>query len=117
IRFNHDTAANSHPHIWTGLNINMFSVPADAARELITSIVKRRFLTLVAVHVHVGSQITAVDPLRNAAMFIAELARDLRQSGTTLEYVDLGGGLGISYDGKPTVSVAEYVAALVDAVR
>jgi diaminopimelate decarboxylase len=117
IRINPDIDANSHPHISTGLKINKFGVPADAARELIASIVKRPLLTLVAVHVHVGSQITTIDPLRNAAAFIAGLVDDVRQQGVTLEYVDLGGGLGISYDGKPAVSFRDYVAALVDAVR
>ena len=117
IRINPDIDANSHPHISTGLKINKFGVPADAARQLLASMARRRLLTLVAVHVHVGSQITTIDPLRNAATFIAGLCAELRQGGTTLEYVDLGGGLGISYDGKPAVSIREYVSALVDAVR
>jgi diaminopimelate decarboxylase len=117
IRINPDIDANSHPHISTGLKINKFGVPAGAARELIASIVKRPLLTLVAVHVHVGSQITTIDPLRNAAAFVAGLVADVLKQGVTLEYVDLGGGLGISYDGKPAVSFRDYVAALVDAVR
>jgi diaminopimelate decarboxylase len=117
IRINPDIDARSHPHISTGLRINKFGVPADAARELIASIGARPPLTLVAVHVHVGSQITRLDPLRNAAVFVAGVADALQRAGTPLEYVDVGGGLGIPYDGGPVVPVREYVAALVDAVR
>ena len=117
VRINPDIDAKSHPHISTGLRINKFGVPADAARELIGSIPRRPLLKLVAVHVHVGSQITSLKPLRNAAAFVAGVAGDLQRGGTTLEYVDLGGGLGIPYDGAPAVSAREYVSALVEAVR
>lgn len=117
IRINPDIDARSHPHISTGLKINKFGVPAAEARELIAAIGWRPHLTLVAIHVHVGSQITTIAPLRNAAVFVAGLVDDLRRMGTRLEYVDLGGGLGISYDGQTVVSPRDYVSALVDAVR
>ncbi len=117
IRVNPDIDAKSHPHISTGLKINKFGVPAADARALADSIGRRPRLSLVAVHVHLGSQITTIDPLRRAAAFVANLAGDLLRAGTALEYVDLGGGLGISYDGSDVVSPTAYVAALVDAVR
>jgi diaminopimelate decarboxylase len=117
IRINPDIDAGSHPHISTGLKINKFGVPLDAARELIASIARRRWLTLVALHVHVGSQITTIEPLRSAASFLAGLAGELQRAGARLEYLDLGGGLGIAYDGVPVLSPREYVAALVAEVR
>jgi diaminopimelate decarboxylase len=117
IRVNPDIDAQSHPHISTGLKINKFGVPVDEARELFSGLARRPSLALVAVHVHVGSQITTIDPLRRAAALVSRLAGELRQAGTRVEYVDLGGGLGISYDGAPVPSVQAYVAALVDEVR
>src|SRR5207247_2252441 len=78
---------------------------------------RRPSLALVAVHVHVGSQITAIDPLRQAAALVSRLAAELRDAGTPVEYVDLGGGLGISYDGGQVPSPEAYVTALVDEVR
>ncbi|MBI3490606.1 MAG: diaminopimelate decarboxylase [Acidobacteria bacterium] len=117
IRVNPDIDANSHPHISTGLKINKFGVPLDEARELFGTLGSRRALTLVAVHLHVGSQITTVAPLRRAAAVAADLSRHLIQQGFPLEYVDLGGGLGISYDGRDVVSVKEYVDALVSEAR
>ena len=117
IRINPDIDARSHPHISTGLKINKFGVPADVARELARSIAGRPFLRLVAIHVHVGSQITTLQPLQRAASFLAETARELRAGGIALEYLDVGGGLGVSYDQTPTVSAAQYVAAVVAEVR
>ena len=117
VRVNPDIDAESHPHISTGLKINKFGVPVGQARELLLSIGGRRWLTLVAIHVHVGSQITTIEPIRRAAAFAAGLAGELRRAGIALEYLDLGGGLGIDYGGGTSVSPQEYVAALVDEVR
>ncbi|MCU1384218.1 MAG: lysA [Acidobacteria bacterium] len=117
IRINPDIDARSHPKISTGLKINKFGVPLDEARQLLQTLEARRFLTLVAIHVHVGSQITSLDPLRRAAALAANVSADLQQQGFPLEYVDVGGGLGVSYDGGEVPSAADYVAAIVDAVR
>jgi len=117
VRVNPDIDAKSHPHISTGLKINKFGVALDDARELLASLRSRPWLTLVAVHVHVGSQITSLDPLRRAAALAADLSRQLRDAGASLEYVDLGGGLGVSYDGGDVPGLGEYVSALVDEVR
>lgn len=114
IRINPDIDARSHPHISTGLRINKFGVPADVARELALSVAVRPAVTLVALHVHVGSQITALDPLSRTAAFMAETVSALQELGVTLEYVDMGGGLGISYDGEIPISPHDYVATLVD---
>lgn len=117
IRINPDIDAKSHPHISTGLKINKFGIPLDDARALFQTMRARSALTLVAIHVHVGSQITTIEPLGRAAALVAELAGELHALGVPLEYVDLGGGLGISYDGREVPTPAEYVAALVDAIR
>jgi diaminopimelate decarboxylase len=117
VRINPDIDAKSHPHISTGLKINKFGVPLDEAQTLLASIGARPALRLVAVHLHVGSQITSLDPLRRAAALAASVSRNLVAQGVALEYVDLGGGLGVSYDGTPVPDVADYVRALVDEVR
>lgn len=117
VRINPDIDAKSHPHISTGLRINKFGVPLDASRELFETLRDRPFLKLVAVHVHIGSQVTSVDPLRGAAAFVASMAGDLARAGLPLEYVDVGGGLGISYDGAPVVTPEAYVQAVLEAVE
>lgn len=117
VRVNPDIDAKSHPHISTGLKINKFGVDVEAARELFATLSGRSSLKLVAVHVHIGSQITSIAPLRRAAGFVASLSAELQRAGHPLEYVDVGGGLGISYDGADVVSPREYVAAVVEQVR
>jgi len=117
MRVNPDIDAQSHPHISTGLKINKFGLPVDDARELLETMTTRPSLRLVAVHVHIGSQITTLDPLRRAAKLAADLSTDLLSRGVPLEYIDLGGGLGVSYDGHPVPTAREYVGALLDEVR
>jgi diaminopimelate decarboxylase len=117
IRINPDIDAKSHPHISTGLKINKFGVPLDDARALLQTVKGRPALSLVAIHVHVGSQITSLDPLRRAAALAADVSLELQRQGFPLEYVDLGGGLGVSYDGADVPSPADYVTALLGEVR
>jgi diaminopimelate decarboxylase len=117
IRVNPDIDAKSHPHISTGLKINKFGIPADDVQALLPTFKTRTSLQLVALHVHVGSQITSMDPIRRAAERLAGLARDAQHAGVALEYVDAGGGLGISYDGGPVPSFRDYASAFVDEIR
>ena len=117
IRVNPDIDAKSHPHISTGLKINKFGIPAGDVLALLPALKGRTAITLVALHVHVGSQITSMDPIRGAAARLAAIARSAQQAGVTLEYVDAGGGLGISYDGGAVPSFAEYASAVVDEIR
>ena len=117
VRVNPDIDAKSHPHISTGLKINKFGVPLDETRELFGTLPRRPAVKLVAVHVHVGSQISSIEPIRRSAELVARLAGELRTAGLGLEYLDLGGGLGISYDGSDVPSLDEYVRTLVGAIR
>jgi diaminopimelate decarboxylase len=117
VRVNPDIDAETHPHISTGLRINKFGLARDQAAGLFRSIAARPALKLVAVHLHVGSQITSLEPLRGAARAAAHLSRSLLAAGFPLEYVDLGGGLGIAYDDHHPPAVDEYAVALVDEVR
>jgi len=117
VRVNPDIDARSHPHISTGLKVNKFGIPLDEAAELFASLPSRPSLALVAVHVHIGSQITTIDPLRRAAATIARTATGLLHRGIALEYVDAGGGLGVSYDERPVPTFAQYASALVEEIR
>jgi diaminopimelate decarboxylase len=71
----------------------------------------------VGVHVHIGSQITTAEPLARAAQMLVSLARELCEDGFTLEHVDLGGGLGIGYEGRPLLTPSEYAAAVLPELR
>lgn len=116
VRVNPDIDAHSHPHISTGRRANKFGVPIELARDLYREIAGKRWLDPVGVHVHVGSQITDLDPLRRAALAVVDLARQLDADGIPVEHLDLGGGLGIPYDGTPVATIEEYAAALIPIV-
>jgi diaminopimelate decarboxylase len=117
VRVNPDIDARSHPHISTGLKTNKFGVSIDEARELCLRMRGRDGLEIVGLHTHVGSQIMDLDPLRRAASAVVALARDLASDGLAIEHLDLGGGLGISYDGAAAPTAADYAAAVLPAVR
>lgn len=113
LRVNPDIDAGSHPNISTGLRINKFGVPLQEARAIYRERRGRPGLRFVGVHVHIGSQITTAEPLRRAARTLATLALELRDEGFELEHLDVGGGLGIAYEGRPIAGPADYAAAVI----
>ena len=117
LRVNPDIDAQSHPNISTGLKTNKFGVAIEDARTIYR---ERRGLAgvrFVGVHVHIGSQITTIEPLRRAAEAIVDVAADLVADGVPLEHLDLGGGLGVAYEGRPVVSAREYAEAVIPILR
>jgi diaminopimelate decarboxylase len=113
LRVNPDIDAKSHPNISTGLKTNKFGVPIEDARTIYRERRDLQGVRFTGVHVHIGSQITTVEPLRRAAESLVGVALDLQADGVPLEHVDLGGGLGVPYEGRPIVSVREYAAAVI----
>ncbi|HEU4690439.1 MAG TPA: diaminopimelate decarboxylase [Vicinamibacterales bacterium] len=117
VRVNPDIDARSHPNISTGLKSNKFGVPIQEARAIYADRRSVSSLKFVGVHVHIGSQITSAEPLARAARVLVSLARDLCTDGFALEHVDLGGGLGIAYEGRPLLTPQEYAAAVLPELR
>jgi diaminopimelate decarboxylase len=117
IRVNPDVDAKTHPHIATGLKTNKFGVPIDEVKALCARARAQAGIEIVGLHAHVGSQITNVDPLARAARAVVDLARELAGDGTAIEHLDIGGGLGVSYDGSPVPGAAEYASAVLPVLR
>jgi diaminopimelate decarboxylase len=117
LRLNPDIDALSHPHISTGLKSSKFGMPLEAARALCRRFRESRGVEIVGLHIHVGSQITNLDPLRRAGEAAVTLARELRDQGVPIEHIDLGGGLGVSYDGSRVPTAREYADVLLPVVK
>ncbi len=116
VRVNPDIDAGTHPHISTGLHINKFGVPLELASGLYRNMSAQPGLQPVGIHVHLGSQIISTEPLQRGAAAVVRLARELRDSGIHLDHIDIGGGLGISYDGSRAPTADEYAAAVLPIV-
>jgi diaminopimelate decarboxylase len=97
IRVNPDVDAGTHPYISTGLHEHKFGVPMSDAPELYRQGAASRYLKAAGVSVHIGSQVTDVAPFREAMKRVTSLVRQLRNDGNDIQFVDAGGGLGISY--------------------
>lgn len=97
LRVNPDVDARTHAKISTGLAENKFGVPLSRAREVYARAAKLKGLKITGADMHIGSQLTDLEPFDEAFSLLAELVRDLRGDGHAISHVDLGGGLGIPY--------------------
>lgn len=117
IRINPDVDARTHPHISTGLKTNKFGIAIGDVTALCAHARTLGGVEVVGLHVHIGSQITDLDPLTRSARALVGLARELAADGTRIEHLDLGGGLGVSYDGSRVPTAREYADAVLPIVR
>jgi diaminopimelate decarboxylase len=117
IRVNPDVLAGGHPHIATGAHEHKFGVAWDGARQLYLIHKNSPWIAWRGITAHLGSQIFSVAPYRRALARLASYVRDLAQNGVRLEYVDIGGGLGIRYTHESALSTAAYAKALAEIVR
>jgi diaminopimelate decarboxylase len=99
-RVNPDVDPKTHPYIATGLRTAKFGVPLDEARGAYARAKSLPEVRVVGVDCHIGSQITSLEPFREALTRIRSAVVDLRTDGHTIEVIDLGGGLGVEYTGE-----------------
>lgn len=97
VRVNPDIHAETHPYMTTGEKWHKFGVAPETAVTLLHTAREHPWLHPVGLAAHIGSQITAVSPFVQSAHFLVHMAEELTSSGIRLEYVDVGGGLGIDY--------------------
>ncbi|SHI55647.1 diaminopimelate decarboxylase [Wenxinia saemankumensis] len=98
IRVNPDVDARTHAKISTGKSENKFGIPIARAREVYAEAAKLPGLRVVGIDVHIGSQLTELEPFETAYRKVAELTAALRADGHAIDRLDLGGGLGIPYE-------------------
>ncbi|MGD9769194.1 MAG: diaminopimelate decarboxylase [Pseudolabrys sp.] len=119
VRVNPDVDARTHHKIATGKSENKFGIPISVAREVYARAAKLPGIKVAGVDMHIGSQITDLDPFGDAFALLADFVRTLRADGHSIEHVDLGGGLGIPYrdDNEPPPLPDAYAAVVKRATR
>ena len=107
----------THPYISTGLKKSKFGIDIGQALEEYEAAKTLPALEVVGIHQHIGSQITEVGPFVDSLEKTADLVRRLRQRGIHIRYLDVGGGLGITYKDEEPPSLAEFARALIGVIR
>ncbi|MBT8474978.1 MAG: diaminopimelate decarboxylase [Rhodobacteraceae bacterium] len=98
VRVNPDVDARTHAKIATGKSENKFGIPIARAREVYDMAAALPGIDVIGIDVHIGSQLTELEPFEMAYLKVAELTRQLRADGHDIRRLDLGGGLGIPYE-------------------
>jgi diaminopimelate decarboxylase len=119
IRVNPDIDPKTHAKIATGKAENKFGIPISRAREVYARAAELKGVRVTGVDMHIGSQITELDPFSDAFALLADFVRELRADGHVIRHVDLGGGLGIPYreDNEPPPDPSAYAAVVKRATR
>jgi diaminopimelate decarboxylase len=112
LRVNPDVDPHTHPYISTGLKSNKFGIDMDRALEDYSRAVHMENIDVVGVDCHIGSQLTRVEPFVDALLRLKELILRLREMDIPVRYLDLGGGLGITYREEEPPHPEEYARAI-----
>ena len=112
LRVNPDVDAHTHPYISTGLKENKFGISVTEAREVYRFASTLEHIKITGMDCHIGSQLTELQPFLDATDRLIVLMEQLKQDGITLHHLDLGGGLGVPYNGEQPPHPSEYASAL-----
>ena len=112
IRVNPNVDAKTHPYISTGLSENKFGVSIETARKMYIYAKKSKFLNPVGIHFHIGSQLTDISPICDAAKIVSDLLRELRALEIDIKFFDVGGGIGIRYEDEKQIVLYDYAQGI-----
>ena len=116
IRVNPNVDANTHPYISTGLAENKFGVGADIAFSMFKKAALSENLKVCGLDYHIGSQITDVSPFIEALDRALELVEKLKTENILIDHLDIGGGIGVSYDQEETINIEDYLYSVTNRV-
>ena len=112
IRVNPDVDANTHPYISTGLKENKFGVSEESALNLYKKAKKMDSILIKGIDCHIGSQITDLKPFEDSVKKLIALIDKLEVEGIKIKHMDIGGGIGISYEGEKAIPFDDYAKAV-----
>ena len=114
IRVNPNIDPKTHPYISTGLHENKFGVDIDTAKRMYIQCKNSESLEPTGIHCHIGSQLTQLQPIKDAVKIVADLVRNLKAIKIDLSFMDVGGGLGIVYKDEVLIDTYEYTQSILD---
>jgi diaminopimelate decarboxylase len=117
IRVNPDIDPKTHPYISTGLTENKFGVDIEVAKKMYVYAAKSEHLEPVGIHFHIGSQLTELEPIYEAAQKVSELLKALLALKINLKFFDVGGGLGVVYDDETTIPPYNYAQVILTTLK
>ena len=117
LRVNPDIDPKTHPYISTGLKKNKFGIPIEEALESYQTAMRLTNVEIVGIHKHIGSQLTEISPFVDALKRILRLADNLKKEGINIKYIDVGGGLGITYKDEEPPAPKELAKAIVPLIK
>ncbi len=117
IRVNPDVDPKTHPYISTGLKKNKFGIDAKSALEGYKYAAGKKHLSLIGIDCHIGSQLTEVRPFADALENVKKLIYKLKDIGIAITHLDIGGGLGITYDDEVPPQPVEYADAVISSIN
>ncbi|CAA0114553.1 Diaminopimelate decarboxylase [BD1-7 clade bacterium] len=112
LRVNPDVDAQTHPYISTGLKENKFGIGIDDALAVYERAQAMQYVDVIGVDCHIGSQLTDTQPFLDAMDRVLALVDALASKGILLEHVDLGGGLGVTYEDEQPPAAGDYIRAI-----
>jgi len=117
IRVNPDVDPKTHPYISTGLHENKFGVDIDTAKRMYIYAKNSKYLDPVGIHFHIGSQLTDIEPIKEASVIVADLVRSLLAIDIEIKFFDVGGGIGVRYKDEITINPQDYANAIKSAIK
>lgn len=112
LRVNPDIDPRTHPYISTGLKENKFGIAIEQAMEYYKQAASMSNIEVIGIHKHIGSQIVDLSPFVDSLERITSLVVELNRMGLDLRYIDMGGGIGITYNDESPPSFEEYVGGI-----
>ena len=117
VRVNPDVDAKTHPHISTGLREAKFGVPFDVALDIYRFASQQPHLAVKGIAVHIGSQMTSLDPIISALSQVIDFVEQLGKDGINIQHLDVGGGLGVRYRDEEPPTIREYCNSILGLLR
>ncbi len=112
VRVNPNVDPLTHPYISTGLHKNKFGVDINTAKRMYIKAKNSEFLEAVGVHFHIGSQLTKLAPIAESIKIVSSFLRNLKALKINIKFFDVGGGIGIDYEGEKTIELYDYAQSI-----